>query len=81
MKHSETPSLMREENDTLVTDWIFVEDVIKIFHTSKRTVYRWTKEGVLPYSKPTGGRLLFSRANVDNLIRSRMSDNLRKFGT
>ena len=81
MKYSGTPSLIREENDTLVTDWIFVEDVMRIFHTSKRTVYRWTKEGVLPYSKPTGGRLYFSKTVVDNLIRSRMTNNPRGFIT
>ena len=75
MTNSETPTLIREENDTLVTDWIFVEDVMRIFHVSERTVYRWTADGVLPYSKPTGGRLYFSRTNVDNLIRSRMTDN------
>tara|TARA_B110000971_G_C19501382_1_gene273281 strand:- start:235 stop:453 length:219 start_codon:yes stop_codon:yes gene_type:complete len=69
---------MREENDTLVTDWIFVEDVMQIFKISKRTVYRWKDEGVLPYSKPTGGKLLFSRAIVDNLIHSRMTINTRR---
>ena len=50
MTHSETPTLIREENDTLVTDWIFVEDVMRIFHVSERTVYRWTADGVLSYS-------------------------------
>ena len=75
MTHSETPTLIREEKNTLVTDCIFVEDIQRILNVSERTVYRWTKEGILPYSKPTGGRLYFSRTDVDNLIRSRMTDN------
>ena len=79
--HSETPTLIREENDTLVTDWIFVEDIQRILNVSERTVYRWTKEGVLPYSKPTGGRLYFSRTDVDNLIRSRMTNKIKLSST
>jgi len=79
--HSETPTLIREVNDTLVTDWIFVEDVQRILNVSERTVYRWTKEGVLPYSKPTGGRLYFSRTDVDNLIRSRMTNKIKLSST
>ena len=77
MIHSETPTLIREEKKTLVTDWIFVEDVQRICCVSERTVYRWTKEGILPYSKPTGGRLYFSRTDLDNLIRSRMTNNIK----
>lgn len=79
--HSETPTLIREENDTLVTDWIFVKDIERIMDVSERTVYRWTKEGILPYSKPTGGRLYFSRTDVDNLIRSRMTNKIKLSST
>lgn len=59
---------MREENDTLVTDWIFSEDVMKILGISKRTLYRYVREGILPCYKPTGGRLFFKRSDVENLI-------------
>jgi len=68
MTQSRTSTLMREENDTLVTDWIFSEDVQKILGISTRTLYRYKKEGILPYSKPTGGRLYFKRTDVENLI-------------
>ena len=59
---------MREVNDTLVTDWIFSEDVMKILGISKRTLYRYVSEGILPCYKPTGGRLFFKRTDVENLI-------------
>ena len=70
MNQSKTPSLMREENDTLVTDWIFSEDVQKILGISQRTLYRYVSEDILPCSKPTGGRLFFKRTDVENLISS-----------
>ena len=81
MIHSETPTLIREEKNTLVTDWIFVEDIKRIMKVSERTVYRWTKEGILPYSKPTGGKLYFSHTDVDNLIRSRMTNKIKLSST
>ena len=59
---------MREENDTLVTDWIFSEDVQKILGISKRTLYRYVSEDILPSYKPTGGRLFFKHSDVENLI-------------
>lgn len=68
MNHSTTSTLMREVNDTLVTDWIFSEDVQKILGISKRTLYRYVSEGILPCYKPTGGRLFFKRSDVENLI-------------
>ena len=50
--HSETPTLIREEKNTLVTGWIFVEDIQRILNVSERTVYRWTKEGNSPTLSP-----------------------------
>lgn len=64
---------MREVNDTLVTDWIFSEDVQKILGISKRTLYRYVSEGILPSYKPTGGRLFFKRTDVENLISGNLS--------
>jgi len=70
MIQSRTSTLMREENDTLVTDWITTEEVIKILGISKRTLYRYVSQGYLPSYKPTGRRLYFRRVDVDNLISS-----------
>ena len=32
MIHSETPKLIREEKNMLVTDWIFVEDITRLIY-------------------------------------------------
>tara|TARA_B110000977_G_C11043293_1_gene479601 strand:+ start:1533 stop:1775 length:243 start_codon:yes stop_codon:yes gene_type:complete len=75
MIQSKTSTLIREEKDTLITDWIFSEEVQQILGISRRTLYKYVEQGYLPFSKPTGGRLYFRRSDVFNLISSRMSQN------
>ena len=60
--------LMREENDTYATDVMVAEEVMEILHCSKRTLYRYRKNGTLPSIRPTGGRLFFYRGDIEMLL-------------
>lgn len=54
---------MTTKQDTMTTD-----DVMALFHITRRTVYRWIEYGKLAPER-AGRRLLFKRADVMALLR------------
>lgn len=42
-------------------------DVAQMFDVSAHTVYRWTREGRLPYVMTPGGRRRYPREEIDKL--------------
>ncbi len=45
-------------------------EVAQIFDVSAHTVYRWTREGRLPYVMTPGGRRRYPREEIDRLAAS-----------
>ncbi len=45
-------------------------DVAQLFDVSAHTVYRWTREGRLPYVMTPGGRRRYPREEIDRLAAS-----------
>ncbi len=45
-------------------------EVAQLFDVSAHTVYRWTREGRLPYVMTPGGRRRYPREDIDRLAAS-----------
>lgn len=61
-------------------------DVALLFEVSPHTVYRWTREGRLPYVLTPGGRRRYPREEIERLaaswlqVRTRVEPPARKAG-
>ena len=49
-------------------EFLVVEDIMKMFNVSQRTVYRWAESGKLPGAR-LGRRWRFDRTEIMNLIK------------
>ena len=49
-------------------EFLIVEDIMKMFNVSQRTVYRWAESGKLPGAR-LGRRWRFDRTEIMNLIK------------
>ena len=54
----------------LKPEYLDIIDVSKILKVEQKTIYNWVSLGKIPYLK-ANGRLLFLRAEVDEMLRRR----------
>lgn len=68
--------LSRIEKLILNTKKIFsVEELSDYTGYSKSTIYKMTQKGVLPYSKPNGKHIFFSKEKIDQWLLSNSSQS------
>lgn len=49
-------------------DWLTVTEVSRLVRLSKPTVYQLASKNQIPHYRPSGGKLLFDRAEVEAWI-------------
>ena len=62
--------MQEDRNYSLPIEWFTVEDAATYLRVSKRTIYKWTKEGKLPaYIIGNRRHRRFKKSDLDNLPR------------
>ena len=72
-KLDELLCLQRQElrvHPPLRAEYLDIIDVSKLLKVEQKTIYNWVSLGKIPYLK-ANGRLLFLRAEVDEMLRRR----------
>ena len=74
-KLDELLCLQRQEQEFRVhpplrAEYLDIIDVSKLLKVEQKTIYNWVSLGKIPYLK-ANGRLLFLRAEVDEMLRRR----------
>ena len=74
-KLDELLCLQRQEHELRVypplrAEYLDIIDVSKLLKVEQKTIYNWVSLGKIPYLK-ANGRLLFLRAEVDEMLRRR----------
>jgi excisionase family DNA binding protein len=52
-----------------VTEWLTIEEAVRVLGVGPATVERWADEGRLPYNRTAGGHRCFRRSSVEQLLR------------
>ena len=61
----------RPEATPQYAEWIDSNDVCRLLHISRKTLWKWTKRGLFTPSK-VEGRVFYSRTEIDNVIASNL---------
>jgi excisionase family DNA binding protein len=62
--------MQEDRNYSLPTEWFTVEESATYLRVSKRTIYKWTKEGKLPaYIIGNRRHRRYKKSDLDNLPR------------
>jgi excisionase family DNA binding protein len=74
----------RDSGTTSDRRFLSRREVARLFDVSAHTVYRWTREGRLPYVLTPGGRRRYPREEIERLaastLRVRRDQGLRREG-
>ena len=60
-----TKNIMKNE----LIQWAGVRDTAKHLGVSERTIHKWKRKGLLPYTR-MGGRIFFDLGKVDETLKS-----------
>lgn len=53
-----------------MVEWLDTAEVCRLLHISRKTLWKWTRNGMLTPSKVNNGRVYFDRKEIDRMIQS-----------
>lgn len=72
-RQGEVIAVERPEGAT-ATEWLDITEVCQMLHISRKTLWKWTRKGLLKPSKVNNGRVYYDRRQIDRMIRANAID-------